>query len=1828
MKMLKKALSVFLAVLMLMSALTTSFYAAAAEIRSAEDYRALAYSFFNYTIKSSGHTSENVITTDAKGFPVRSIVGDMDHYTISNASGEYKYADDEGEPIRAISYDHKVTAKDNSQGLIKGAAQAYLAIVDNLMSTEYGVGLYTIPMIADEVSEALKFTKGDNGEYLFLDGYTYLVDAVGNIKARSPEKTYEVVDGEIVELETDDSWLDGYNMSSYTLRNLYDYCHVSTVIDYFSGNCTSINSGNWFHEYTFCVETDMDTVLTTEMLTSDELALQSMTVSWALNRQYDDSGTKAQYYNAGYTVSTKAPVVVGTRAELVKLQNQLDVYFKTYLTTGSNGLKLIDTLRNSDLVGYHYGVITKYYDTFTSISNAAKVAVFGQAAYSYMNLVTQLKPIVDNTDPDNPAYWPKHTYTKHQDANGNNVVYQVDAAKVTSIVNTIDGLLKSERVGSIVKMFFNYTDPQYENMAYYTDAQNAKSAQDMLKILIADLVYQDSIINMLLELVYPMVCSLLDDLITDAFIEETLGGLVDGIDLAGLIDGVVKQGAGWQSLIYAALSSIGVTLTPAGLAYVWNRYGYLDAQYGYTTMFPEFKNMHDHLKAAKGGITESGLHNTGDYYAIGSEHDGYCGDRWRDVDFSKMVWNINGSQEKFLKALDAVLAPLAPLLGVLFGDTDCSIAVAKVLETKLTLILNDDDITHNYYNTILLPLFETLGIPTFKSGESYSTTGVYKLLPGEVFESRAEAIRADSSRNPNTISAFLNEGLLGPILHWVNNILLADPIGTILNLLPNLSYFLTNGAVFAALGTVKVPIKISHAIVFGAKISVYTLDVMELIGEDTIGFLDSLQGILNLIGFDVDTGVPIVGYHAKDDARVYNPNLHAGYNPDVHTEPVSEAYINAAGNMYLYNSDFETRVKISGLDENGEYTIYAVRNNVGWANTLDEVSTESSSEYNIPVTQYYSYTITETVTNAETGEEETIETTYRVLLEDMIPSEIYDAGEYTLHQSIRNIEVPAALPSIMDYKLQAVGTETTVYSGRYGAFNMTNREGTGVTWTDHTRKYIDVQVGGMETEGLVLLFLFRFIFSAVMYRGYDGSNFDSDYTLLDAFGLDKEMLSDDLFAGLKLQDIIDNIVLDPDGAIAALYELFYKNEFGSLYKVVEGVVVNGDPYSYAPEMVDYHADEIFFSADDYEDYTYGTSVLYSEHWTKDKAIYMAENLDDIAENVFKMLKLEGMGSLGEFLEGFIDDLLFTNDMLSNLASMLYGLIGGLGGSIDIPGILDAALDVDLSKDFLMQSLEYEFGDAIKTSGTMVNELGETVTVPSVYNMLEADQLLVDQYEAAARAAHANHDYDSYYEYLELAAEAKNFTDNTFYKIGIDEETQEERTVFAYDWGYNNPAILAEYSKPEIFLRGLSAIAAPFSFLFKFLFAGEDLSILNLITIPGYEAFQYSWIPLMDTLGATNGLVDFKTYYSKIFNGESEVSQNCDTIYYTVKPLIGFVEKVIANPIEVVLNLLPNLLFFISIGGLNDVLNNLIHFAYVLLDILAPVFDAYPLLNSLLGNLNIGGMQLNLSVPLDFDFNQLVNQLIEGLVGDLLSFDIENKNIVLGTEEVEKEVFIPTLDEEGNEQLDEEGNVIGTFEMQTVTEEVYAVGTLSIALPYIDLSSLCAGTVVRATSVSGSDYVYLNGAGGADLITLIFRIVTDTLFFMDNAVNIANFLIGFCQLDDENGSDEILMEIFTYLNREANEAEAPDVILNLIYTIYQLLVPLSGALGSRFENVDFSITDLFEGMDDLNLTKDRISALLSDPENPNTTLSGFARLIDLIKQFFEKIALIFSSLFGG
>lgn len=1771
MKLFKKTLCVFLSALMLFTGLSVGLVGYAASTALDDSYKSLAYSFVNFTKNSS---NVNVVTKDEKGIPSLTILGDMDNYTTSTDSGNYEYANTDGSPIRSVSYTHKVTAKDDGKYTIRNAENIILGIADSLISYEYGEGLYTVPMIIEEITENLKYFKADDGEYLFLDGYTYYINSVGDIVARSPEKTYTVSDSGKIEYNSsatdDETEKDEYaqlvESGIYTPMTLFDVCHVDTIVQYLLGNCSSLNSGNWFHDFEFYVYTDVDTVLVSEgaNLSNSPLKLYETSVVWTFGRQYDDSGLKAQYYNLGY-VKNESSTTSTIRTELKQLNAKLSTYFNTYYAEGK-----LDHTTNDQLIDPYYNYyddITEKYSLFDSISDEAKIAIFGQRAYSYVNLVTQLTPVKDKSTGVADKYNPVHTYEKYTDRYGNNIEFNVTTENVTSLVSSIDALLQNKAITHVLGMFLDLSEYGVD-----LNADANMTPHDAIIKIIENLVFSDDIVNMLIELIYPMLCNLLDDLITDEFIEDTLKGIVNGIDLSAIVDAVADNATSWNALIYGTLAVEGnITLTPAGMAWIWNKYGYAsDPNYSFCDM----QAMHDMLKAAKGGINNDDAdHETGEYYLIGCQYNEYYKDHWRDVDWSQMVWNINGDKERFLLALDAALAPLAPLLAVVMCGAETDWYVTSALLVDLDLVLEGIWV----YNDVFVPLFETLGI----TAESANL-----MKPKDL-----ETIAQDMYKNPNSqkVASFLNGGLLNPLLTWITDILLENPIDTVVTLLPNLSYFMTSGYLLDCIQCVNIPItlKIKPASI-PISFKVHTVDLYDLLKDD-IAFLDSLQGIIDLIDFSVNTGKGVVGYYSETAGNyaVYTPDS-VGYDETVHKTPTSVAYMNKYGEMNLYESDEYTE-KIVAKDDDGNYTQYALRKDIAYCyikgNKIVDKAGANEDEYT-PLKEYYKYVVKDEYYDSDLDKVVTTSTTYKVRTLDEVPEQYKKSAE--LVQSYYTIKEKISLPAIMDYKLQACGTLVTDSSLRNENITLTDYEGVETTWTKYYRKYIKMEItdknGTYESYGLVFIFLLRYVLSALGYSEYEYGDFVSEYTLLDAFGLDDESLADELIDGLgiTLGDIIYHVCLNPDGIIAALFELLIGGEEGSLYIVNElgKVVSNPTDYSYAPETVNYYADEIIQAAEEHNDFQYGTAVLYNEYWTRSDAEYIVDNLDGVVEDVFAMLKLDDMESLNGFLSDMLNEYVLNNDMVTMIVSMVYSMLGSL--DFDLGTILKELLDVDYSKRALLDSISYMF-DGIQTE---------------MYTQIQS----------------------------QVSKGDLDYTDYTFSKATVDKDTGEVIVGESYDWGFNNPEVTAKYSDTEIFLRALSAAFGPFSIVFEWIFLGEDINLLDIVHIPMYEIYHYAWIPLMEALGATSRLSNFKDYYTSVFaNPDGDIAGGTAAVYYLLEPIIGLVEDLLDAPVETLMSMIPNLIFVLSIGGLNGIVNNIAHFAYVLLDILEPVVDVYPVLNSFLSNLEIGDMTLNLSLPLDVDLNQIVNDLLDGLLGSALSFEIENDNIVLGTKEVEKEVDVPVVDENGEQLYDPiTGLPLTNKEMQTVTEEIYAVGELSITLPFLDLTTLCSGEIQEKNSQGGYRYIYLNSAGGADFITLLLRLVTDTLFYEDNWVNITNFLIGFCDLDDEDNNDAVLMEIMMYLHTKAEDARMNDVLMKLILTIFQVLIPIADELGDRFSKVDFSVTDMFDDMDNIGYYAE---ALMNASGEKNETLSGFARLIQLIKEFFAKIEQFFANMFG-
>lgn len=1793
MKLTKKVLCVLLSTVFLFSAVSVGFVSFADDEQLDASYKTLAYMFFKTHTESSGGVNKTVIDVDDNGIKQASLIHDLNQYTVENEQGDYVYNDSSSKTVRSFAYNHKVTALDDSSNHIRNAAIQFYSIADAVMSTTYGVGNYTIPMVADAVKTKLRNMKDANGDFLFFDGYSYFVDALGELVGVSDYKTYEIdSDGNITVYNAqraDGSWYydpavksddksladkirdgeygdelrDKLRNGDISEKNLYEYLNVETVIDYFCGNCTTVNSGNWFHIYEFYCYTDMNTVLLTEDIKPAPTTIRYLDVSWSMDRSFDESGTKPQYYNTGYTIDKDRNSVDNSRATLYRLKSSLSQYFSKYYGPDGTveGASKLERETNSDLMTNAYRDIMTYYDVFNSISNEAKIKIYGDDAYSYINLVTQLKPIAMEQD-----YLPSRTVGDYVDTAGNPVRYDVTTEKVTTIVDTIDSLMNNKKLGGSLHSFL----PPENDMLGGKDYSTPK---EMASNIISNMLYQDDIINLLLKTIYPMVTNLIDQNLNDAMLKSALGSTGES-----LVGWLVKESNGWQALVYELLLKNGtIGLTPAGLAYCMERTSY-------DTKYP---TVYEQLKSAKGGT----LAYNG-YYAIGKENDEYMLDRWRDVNYDTLHWGINGDAGKFKDALSCILVGITPLLACILGNQTFELPVSTRLGTATAYIIGIPG-----WNNILLPIFETLGID--------SSNG---LVDQSVFEIAARRIQANSSSyQASNIFEFINN-VIGPILNWVENDILDNPIETILTLLPNLSYFITSGTLLTIIKDISLKIRLKYIATF----DVYTLNINDLLG-DTLNFLTSVDNILKLVSIGTETGNPIIGYTANgktaiggiysgtaiyktSDAARKAAELYGCTSGSIEVVGITEAYANANGDLSLY-PDSEYTDKVTGLNSDGSInTSIAVLEDIAYSNAAgnvlnsDELTTTALiNEYKNKVKIYYSYY---TYTDPETGKLTTSgskpgdEVAFTLTRTINKPA---DTINYNTVFSAVMEKNDVELPAIMDYKLQATGTERQTTSLR----NTVQNNDLG-SWPANTRKYIEMTVNGQKSYGLVLLFIFRYLFSALNYRAYDmtTNDFATNLTLLDAFGLG-DTLTKNLFYGLKLEDIINNITLNPDEAIAALYELFYTNEFGSIFTVQQNTdgtksIVPGKNYTYYLDPVDYKTDELMSYAEQYNDYTFGSNVQYTQYWTKENAQYVTNNFDGLVENVLAMLKLDDLDSLTGFLEDTLADFLFNNEMLSQIANLVYGMIG----SLNLESLLNNALDIDYSKTALANALDYEF--------KYQDENGATKSV------FAAGWIRSDANKTLADGTVKGNTYD----------------DATFYQSAINEDTGEDMLV-AIDWGYNNPEITSRYSGREIFLRAVSALASPLSLVIRFLALDENLSLFDLVTIPGYAGYYYAWIPLMEAITADSDLITYQDYYTKVYAGESVASQNCDCIYYFLKPLFTFVEELLADPVAVLLNAIPNLMFFITIGGLNDTINNLLHFVYVLLDILQPVYDAYPLINKFLSNVEIGDITLNLSVPLDFDANSLVNSLIESLVGTALSFDIENKNIVLGThKEMQNQ---PKLDADGNQILDDEGNVI--MEQVEVTVTDYAVGKLNISLPYIDLSTLCVGTLTEVTSKNGERIIFLNSSGGADLLTLALRLVMETLFYESNAINLSNFLITFCMLDSDDSS--LLKQIFLFLNEAAINNEIPDKVLGFLYTLITVLVPIADNLGDRFRKVDFSIMDLFKAFGKDNFM-DYVKALIDAGGNSGTStnLSFFARIMKMLVAFFQRIALFFKSLFGG
>ncbi len=182
-----------------------------------------------------------------------------------------------------------------------------------------------------------------------------------------------------------------------------------------------------------------------------------------------------------------------------------------------------------------------------------------------------------------------------------------------------------------------------------------------------------------------------------------------------------------------------------------------------------------------------------------------------------------------------------------------------------------------------------------------------------------------------------------------------------------------------------------------------------------------------------------------------------------------------------------------------------------------------------------------------------------------------------------------------------------------------------------------------------------------------------------------------------------------------------------------------------------------------------------------------------------------------------------------------------------------------------------------------------------------------------------------------------------------------------------------------FVTYLCDVLEPLYGILKYVLADEDFAFFvnaektDAITLKGAEGYAYGIIPLLETLGC-EGILAPDAYYAA-------VKADGDVLLTSIlNPLLNRVDEIIAAPADEILDMLPNLIYFINSNGVDTVVKNTLNAVYAVLAAIEPIakLDLYELI----------GIDLA-----EIDFNWLVDKLLEVLADAGYNFTVEDINAI-------------------------------------------------------------------------------------------------------------------------------------------------------------------------------------------------------------------------------------------
>lgn len=254
-------------------------------------------------------------------------------------------------------------------------------------------------------------------------------------------------------------------------------------------------------------------------------------------------------------------------------------------------------------------------------------------------------------------------------------------------------------------------------------------------------------------------------------------------------------------------------------------------------------------------------------------------------------------------------------------------------------------------------------------------------------------------------------------------------------------------------------------------------------------------------------------------------------------------------------------------------------------------------------------------------------------------------------------------------------------------------------------------------------------------------------------------------------------------------------------------------------------------------------------------------------------------------------------------------------------------------------------DAAITDGLYKDEILDKLLVAVVKALAGLDKALVESVGAVLGA-----DIDTWFDWCDIT---------------YDEDGNVVDVVCTKDWGIDAKATNEE--KRDQFVASFVEALAPANRILAWICFGEEYTFLNgatqenLITIEGGEGYAYGIVPILEALGCED--VKPASYYYD--DGAYDVSAALgDVLTAICGRLTDMCDGIKGGTLDVMLDMLPNVVYFINAGGVKASVNN----------ILAPVYYLLETLSPLVGDVNIDEL-------IGFPLSDLTFDTIFDIVGD-------------------------------------------------------------------------------------------------------------------------------------------------------------------------------------------------------------------------------------------------------